>query len=191
MGAKISQIFRSNLTWKVLTYFLTYPSREIYVKELAQILKVGPTSANNALRTLKKMDLLQRQERARSHFYSLNNESAIVKSLKVAYFLARLKDIGLVNKFLELDESLISLCIYGSFADGRFDEKSDVDILIISQKEKSAFNSIIAEFENLLSLEINIEVFTLSKWKRIKIENKEFHQEVLLSYILLYGSEIS
>ncbi len=160
------------------------------MKELAQLLKVGPTSANNALRTLEKMDLLQRQEKARSHFYSLNNGSLIVKPLKVAYFLTRLQDIGLIRKLLELDENLISLCIYGSFADGTFDEKSDVDILIISQKEKSVFNSVVAELENLLGSEVNIEVFTLAKWKRIKEEDKGFYQEVTSSHTLLYGSEI-
>ncbi len=136
------------------------------------------------------MGLLQRQERARSHFYSLNNALAIVKSLKTAYFLARLEDAGLVNKLLEADEGLISLCIYGSFADGRFDEKSDVDILAISQRNKSVFNPIILELEKLLDLEINLEVFTLSKWKRAKEKDKEFYQEVIISHILVYGSEI-
>lgn len=190
MSTKVSQIFRGNLTWKVLTYFLAHPSKEVYVKELAQLLRVGPTSANNALRTLNKVDLLRRQEKARSHFYSLNDESTIVRFLKVAYLLARVQDADLVSKLLELDNGLISLCIYGSFADGTFDERSDVDILIISQKGKSVFNSIVSELENLLELEINIEIFNLARWKRLKEEDKEFYQEVTASHILLYGSEI-
>jgi len=190
MSTKVSQIFQSNLTWKILIYFLSHPSSEVYVKELARLLRVGPTSANNALRTIEKIGLLQMQERARSHFYSLNNESAIVKFLKVAYFLARLEDAELVSKLLEVDEGLVSLCIYGSFADGTFDERSDLDILIISQKEKSVFNSVVSEFENSLGLEINIEVFTLSKWRSFKKKDRGFYQEVAASHILLYGSQI-
>ncbi len=190
MSTKISQIFKSNLLWKVFTYFLSRPSKEVYVKELAQLLKIGPTGANNALRTLEKMGLLYRLERARAHFYSLNNESVIVKALKVACFLARFEDTRFVGKILELDEGLISLCIYGSFADGTFDGKSDLDILIISQKEKSVFNSLVLEMEKLSGLEINTEVFTLSKWKRVKEEDRGFYQEVVSSHLLLSGSEL-
>ena len=190
MSTKVSQIFKSNLIGEILAYFLVHASSQVYVKELARRLKVGPTSANNALRTLSNADLLHRQEMARSHFYSLNNESAIVKFLKAAYFLARLQDIELVNKLLELDEGLISLCVYGSFADGTFDEKSDLDILIISQKGKSIFNSLFTKLEGSLGLEINAEVFNLSKWKCLKEKDKGFYQEIVGSHILLYGSEL-
>lgn len=190
MSTITNVIFKNNLTWKVLTYFLAHPSSVVYVKELAQILRVGPTSANNVLHRLEKVGLLIKQERARSHFYSLNKESTIVKPLKVAYFLARLEEVRLVGRLLEIDEGLISLCIYGSFADGTFDEKSDLDMVIISQKEKRMFNSLISELENLLGLEINIEVFTLSKWKSLKEKDRGFYQEVVASHILQYGSQI-
>ncbi|MBU4589589.1 MAG: nucleotidyltransferase domain-containing protein [Candidatus Omnitrophica bacterium] len=190
MNTAAIQIFKNNLTWKILAYFLAHPSVEVYVKELARRLKVGPTNANNALRTLEEMALLQRQGKARAHFYSLNNDSVIVKHLKIAYFLARLEHAKLIDRFLEVDEDLISLCIYGSFADGRFDEKSDLDLIIISHKEKLAFNSALSELERALNLEINIEVFSLLKWKRVKEQDKGFYQEVMASHVLLYGSQI-
>ena len=190
MSTEAKSIFKSNLTWKILTYFLTYPSKEVYVKELAQLLKVGPSSANNILQILKLSGLLLKQERARSHFYSLNNESTIGKYLKIAYFLERLQEVGIVDKLLRLDEGLISLCLYGSYADGKFDEKSDIDLLAISQKDKSVFNPVIFKLESALKIEINLEVFSLLKWKRIKVENKGFHQEIMSSHILLFGSEI-
>lgn len=190
MNTATIQIFKSNLTWKILAYFLAHPSDEIYVKELARRLEAGPTNANNALRTLKKIGLLQRQGRARSHFYSLSNDSVIVKYLKIAYFLARLEEAKLVDRFFEVDEDLISLCIYGSFADGTFDEKSDLDLLIISHKEKSLFNPVVLKLETSLKLEINVELFSLSRWKRVKEDDKEFYQEVRSSHILLYGSQI-
>lgn len=190
MNIKINRMFQSNLLWKVFSYFLSHPSDEIYVKELAKLLKVGPTSANNTLQSLEKMGLLQRQERARSHFYSLDNESAAVKSLKIAYFLTRLEDAKLVEGLTEADQDMISLCVYGSFADGTFDKNSDLDLLIISQKDKPVFNSAVTEFENMLGLEVNIEVFTLHKWKRVKEEDKGFYREVMASHILLYGSDI-
>jgi len=191
MSVNLREIFKKNLLWKVLTFFLQKPSTEVYVKELSRILGVGPTGANNALRRLEEMKLLQKRERARTHFYMLDNESILVRQLKVTYFLARLEDVQFVRRCLDADENLISLCIYGSFADGRFDEKSDLDVLIIAQQSRDAFASVIPPLERLLKLEVNIETLSISKWNRLKEKDKGFYQEVLLSHILLYGSEIS
>lgn len=171
-------------------HFLTHPTTEAYVKELSNILKIGPTSANNALWSLKNMGLLQKRERARSHFYSLNNDSIIVNLLKRAYFIARLQDTGVVDKLVDHDEALISLCVYGSFANGTFDEKSDLDLLVISQNGKSMFNTMVGGLEKALGLEVNIEVFNLSQWKALKKKDNGFYKEILASHILLYGSEI-
>lgn len=190
MSTLVGEIFKKNLTWKVLTFFLERPSTEVYVKELSRMLGVGPTSANNALRKLEKMRFLQKRERARTHFYTLDNESALVRQMKIAYFLARLVDAQFVRKFLDVDEGLISLSVYGSFVDGTFDERSDVDVLAISRKEKETFYSVVSKMERLLKLDINVEVFSISKWNRVKEKDKGFYQEVTLSHILLYGSEI-
>ncbi len=184
------EIFKNNLTWKILTFFLEHPSTEVYVKELSRMLGVGPTSANNVLRKLNKIKFLQKRERARTHFYRLDNESVLIRQMKTAYFLARLVDAQFVRRFLDVDEGLISLSVYGSFADGTFDEKSDVDVLAISRKEKTIFYSVVSKMERLLKMDINVEAFSISKWDRVKEKDKGFYQEVTLSHILLYGSEI-
>ncbi|TET80612.1 MarR family transcriptional regulator [candidate division TA06 bacterium] len=190
MSTKTSQIFRSNSMWKVLSFFLNHPSSEVYVKELARKLRMGPSGVNNTLRRLAKMGFLQRRKRARSHFYSLTNESSVIKQLKIALFLARLGDAGLVRRFLEVDDGLISLSVYGSYANGMFDEASDLDILLRSHRQKTEFGTIISVLEDSLGLNINVEIFSLAKWGRVKRENRGFYQEVTTNSILLYGSEL-
>ncbi len=85
---------------------------------------------------------------------------------------------------------MISLAVYGSYASGNFDEKSDIDLLLISFKSKSHFLNLIQNIEKYLSKEVNYEVFNLSKWQKIKKENEPFYQEIMRNHILLTGSEL-
>jgi predicted nucleotidyltransferase len=190
MSTKVSDIFSSNSIWKVLSLFLRLPSSQFYVKELSRELRMGATTANDALQALHSMGLLNREDRARSHFYSLNNESQLARQLKTALFLARLQDQRLVEKSLAEDEDIISLCLYGSFATGLSDEHSDVDILVISQKPRTTFDSVASSLESHLKLPVRFEVFSLSAWQRLKKEDSGFYREILQTNVLLYGSEL-
>ncbi len=85
---------------------------------------------------------------------------------------------------------MISLAVYGSYASGNFDEKSDIDLLLISAKSKAHFLNLIQNIEKYLSKEVNFEVFNLSKWQKIKKENEPFYKEIMRNHILLTGSEL-
>ena len=41
-----------------------------------------------------------------------------------------IQKINLIEDFLELDDTIISIPLYGSYANGTNDEKSDIDLLI-------------------------------------------------------------
>ncbi len=85
---------------------------------------------------------------------------------------------------------MISLAVYGSYSSGNFDEKSNIDLLLISSKSKAHFLNLIQNIEKYLSKEVNFEVFNLSKWQKIKKEHEPFYQEIMRNHILLTGSEL-
>jgi hypothetical protein len=190
MSTKPTSIFESNLIWRLLTYFFRHASSETYAKKLARDCRMGPTSVNRALQKLKNMGLLKMEEKGRVRLYSLNGESEIVRSLKVAWFLALLEERGLVREFVELDEGLISLVLYGSFANGSFDERSDLDLLAISQKQRRVFVPLIGRLETSMKMAVSLEVSSILQWKAIREKDEGFHKEVMSNHILLYGSEL-
>jgi predicted nucleotidyltransferase len=184
------ELFQETVLWKVLTYFLIHPSTSVYVKQLSRELKISPSGSNRALKLLSKYKILFKEEKGKAHYYFLNNEFPFVKFLKVSYFLAKIKEWKIEEKFRNQDENLISLAVYGSYASGDFDEKSDIDLLLISSKSKEHFSNLTQNIEKYLNKEVNSEVFNLSKWQKIKKENKPFYQEFIRNHILLTGSEL-
>jgi hypothetical protein len=100
------------------------------------------------------------------------------------------KNWEIEKKFFEKDESLISLVLYGSYADGDFDERSDIDVLLISSSTKEHFLSLLQEMEIYLNREVSLEVFNISRWRKIKKEETAFYQEVMRNHILLAGNEL-
>ena len=184
------ELYQETVLWKVLTYFLSHPSTSIYVKQLSRELKISPSGTNRTLKLLAKSKILFKEEKGKAHYYFLNNELPFVKFLKVSYFLAKIEEWKIEEKFINQDEDLISLAVYGSYASGNFDEKSDIDLLLISSKSKVHFLNLIQNIEKYLSKEVNFEVFNPSKWQKIKKENEPFYQEIMRNHILLTGSEL-
>ncbi|MFQ6081820.1 MAG: nucleotidyltransferase domain-containing protein [Candidatus Aminicenantia bacterium] len=184
------ELFQETILWKVLVYFLSHPSTSIYVKELSRKLKISPSGTNRALKLLAKAEVLFKEEKGKAHYYILNNELPFVKFLKIAYFLAMIEKWKIVEKFKNQDENLVSLVIYGSYVTGEFNEKSDIDLLLITSKPKEHFLHLIEALEKYMNKEVNLEVSNLSKWQRIKKENKIFYQEIVNNYILLTGSRL-
>jgi predicted nucleotidyltransferase len=184
------ELYQETVLWKVLTYFLSHPSTSIYVKQLSRELKISPSGTNRTLKLLAKSKILFKEEKGKAHYYFLNNEPVFVKFLKVSYFLAKIEEWKIEEKFNNQDEYLISLAVYGSYASGSFDEKSDIDLLLISSKSKEHFLDLIQNIEKYSNKEVNFEVFNLSKWQKIKKENEPFYQEIIRNHILLTGSEL-
>ncbi|TET90706.1 MAG: nucleotidyltransferase domain-containing protein [Methanomassiliicoccales archaeon] len=173
-----------------MEHFLKNPTTQFYIKELSRILEISPRSALESMKMFGSEDILRKEEIGQIHLYKLNNELPLVKSLKRMYILFLLHDNGFVDKATAVDEHVISLVLYGSYSSGDYDERSDLDLLIITQMDKSAFDDLAREMEDSLSVPLSIEAFTLADWKRLAKRGDAFHSEVIKDHILLYGSEI-
>jgi predicted nucleotidyltransferase len=73
-------------------------------------------------------------------------------------------------------------CVYGSFAKGINEEKSDVDLLIIADIKKKC------ELE-MEGKEVNCQVFTPQEWRGHAERNKAFYEQVILNCIAIIGEK--
>lgn len=182
----MNELFTKYNYWKILAFFLKRPSTEVYIKELSRILSISPASANSALKYMHKLKIFLKKKRGPAHYYGLNNDSVLVQSLKRTFVFFVLEDMSFSDLCAEAEPNLISLAIYGSFANGTFDEKSDFDLLAVGG-DKSKLAKITGLLEKKIGHEINIEHFSVSGWQKLKNTNDIFYKEVIRNHILLIG----
>jgi predicted nucleotidyltransferase len=184
------ELFDTYVNWKILGYFLSHPNTQFYANEISKKLKVSPSSANNAVKYFAEKGYLKKEEKGFATLYRLNSDNSIVVSLKRAFGLEFVLSTKPEDIFLKADPGIISLALYGSYADGTFDENSDIDFLIVTQSKKELLLPAIRELEDKLEKEVSVVIFRLSEWRKLANEKDAFYKNVVVNHVLLYGSGI-
>jgi len=166
--------------WTVLEFFLRNPTTEIHIKELARQLGIGPRTAETYLKKYAAEGLLKHRKSANAIFYSIVNDKPIVKRLKQFYAVAWLTEIGFVEAVRKENLETTLIVLYGTYASGDYDEKSDLDIILFSFNSKFPKDAV-----RLLDKNASINIFTLAKWRKV---SKEFRESVAKNHVVLYGS---
>ncbi len=174
--------FRKFAGFKLLEYFILNPTNEIHLKELARHLKMSPGSVKTYCDIFEKEGILISERKGNLRILRLNNEDFAVKEIKKAYFSLLLKEIGIE----EVCKDCISIAVYGSFASGEFDEKSDLDIIIIGEKKNIDY-SILRKIEERINRNIQLTVIPFYKWEKMKKEKNPFAESVVKKHILIKG----
>jgi predicted nucleotidyltransferase len=168
----------------VLELFIKNPYERYYLREASRILDISPMTVKRTLDILVQERLLVREKFKNQILYKANMDSAAFKHLKVAYNLAWLEEKNLVEFLKEKLPGLSSLVLYGSFAKGENDEKSDIDLLAISPTLKKSGLRLPA----LLGKETSLIIFTPSQWKEQAKKNRAFYLDVITEGIVLFGT---
>ena len=175
------------MDWKLLRIFLQTPDRGFYTKEITRQTEIGAGTVNNFLRNRQKDNILIKEVVGNVHLYKLNNELEIVKHLKIVHTLMKFEQHDFVRQFLKLDETIISVILYGSHANGENDSKSDIDLLFLVNKKK-LYTSLLHTLEKKLNKQISLQQMTISEWQKLKEKDKIFYESILEKHIILYGS---
>jgi predicted nucleotidyltransferase len=107
--------------------------------------------------------------------------------MKTLNTIINFKKNKLTEEFLKNDDTIISIILYGSYANGEYDSKSDIDLIILVNKKKQ-FTNTIQKLESRLKKIISPQILTISDWQKIKEKDKIFYESVIRNHIVLYGS---
>ncbi len=182
------ELFRTYVKWKILSHFLANPNTSFHIKQLARILEVSPASVSSAVKSFEEDGLMSKEEKGLAHIYKLESDNSMVAPLKKAYGIAFVLSSKPKEKFLEIDPNIISLALYGSYAQGSFDEKSDIDFLIVTGARKEILIEAAKRLEEELEKEVSLSVLKLSEWRAMAKKGDAFYKRVVENHILLYGS---
>ena len=178
-------LFKSFSGLRILEWFLKNPDKKIHFNGLLRELKLGPLTVKEYCEEFLRYEWLLEERSANLRIFSLNNQSYAVKALKTAYFLEALRSEK-AEKIV--DDTVISLALYGSHASGEYDGKSDIDLLVIGRKEQVR-HEFAKKLEQKFGKRLQITTFQLEDWERRKASDP-FARSVLKNHVLLQGVQL-
>lgn len=180
--------FRKFKGWVILEFFITHPSTKIHLKELVRTLGVSPRTAFIYLKMLRNDGILKEERVGNLTIFSLNNELPSVKAMKKAHFLLTLEELRLADALFKENPDVISFALYGSYADGSHDERSDIDFLVITRGEidKGPFRRV----EKSAGKDVLVTCMSPIEWRERAEKKDPFYVNVVKTHVLLHGADL-
>lgn len=175
----IFNLTKSKTRKAILELYFNNFIKKYYLRELEKILNYPVQNIRRELLKLEETGLFKREKQGNQVYYSLNTEAPIFNDFKNIIE----KTIGIENQLREALSDLDGISksfIYGSFADGTYDELSDVDIMIVGDVKEDDLIEKISLLEKKFGREINYLIYNKEEFLKRKLENDSFISRILL-----------
>jgi len=187
------EITKSRLRNKILLHFFTNIDDEMYLREMALRLKEDPGNLSKELSKLEKEGVFISQFRGKQKYFFLNKDYPLFSELKSIIF----KTIGIrgsLQNIINKTSGIVSAFIYGSFATGKENASSDIDLYLIVRDSVFNENNFISKIDGLektISREINYIYYSEEEWEKQINENDSFVINIKMGpKIVLKGDEL-
>ena len=186
------EITKSRLRNKILLHFFTNTDDEMYLREMALRLKEDPGNLSKELSRLEKEGIFISQFRGKQKYFFLNKTYPLFDELKSIIF----KTIGIqgsLQNIINETSGIVTALIYGSFATGKENASSDIDLCLIVKDSVFNENNFISKIDGLektISREINYIYYSEEEWEKQINENDSFIINIKMGpKIVLKGDE--
>ncbi|HLD82610.1 MAG TPA: nucleotidyltransferase domain-containing protein [Candidatus Omnitrophota bacterium] len=164
------EITKSRLRQKLLSYFFANSQMDLYVREAALLLKEDAGNLSKELSRLEKDGIFISNTRGKQKYFSLNKEYPLFEELRSVIS----KTIGIeasLKKVMATDPGIKIAFIYGSFAQDKETNTSDIDLLVIGEPNENNLMDKIDVLEKNLGREINYTIYSEKNFSN-KIKSK-------------------
>lgn len=182
-------ISKSRLTRELLGFYFVNADKGFYLRELERILKHSVGNIRRQLIKFEKAGLFYTSRRGNLVFYHLNKSFHLYQELK-SIVTKTVGVTGILKKALTEIKGIKLAFIYGSFAKGSENEKSDIDICVVGKIDTYKLSNVINSIENKLQREINYTLFSENEFNKKSNEKGGFVNLILNEKIMLLKGEI-
>jgi predicted nucleotidyltransferase len=168
---------------KIMQYFFDRPYDQIHLRELSRRTETSIFSTKKNIDDLIKQKVLIEKRQGNQRHIKPNMENQFFIQLKISFSIKKIQDSQIIQYLEEKIPAISSITLYGSTAQGKDDEKSDIDLLIIGQKTKID----ISKYEKKIGKEINLLIMRWSEWRQHANQDKSFYREIVKDGIALLG----
>ena len=136
---------------QIETVFFENPAKDFHIRGIARMLKIPKTTVSYQVKRLLKEGLIAKNKKGVFTSFRANESSEIYRFCKTQEFLKELVCSGVLGH-IEKEVHPRCIILFGSFAKGEYDSKSDIDLFV--QSEEASIN--LGKFEKRLRHAINI-----------------------------------
>jgi len=173
----------------LLKIFFTNPEQEFYMHELGRILGKKPGIFQRALNDLESLGILSSAFRGNARYFRSNPDHPLFHEIKSIVF----KTIGVLGSLKDILQAAGGVefsFIYGSYAKGKENSLSDIDLLIIGTPDENKIIRELDDLESQLKREINFKLLTRDEFLSAIRRRDAFLHEVLKDRkIMVIGKE--
>lgn len=163
---------------QVLALLLLRPDERFHVRGIARLTGIPAGSLHRELALLAQAELLLRQKEGRQVYYQANRQSPIFAELAGIFR----KTSGLADviraALLPLTEQIDLAFVFGSVAQGKERNSSDVDLFVVGEVSFTAVVAVLADLHGQLGREINPVILSAAEFGK-KYASDPFLQRVV------------
>lgn len=185
----ILNLKKSKTREKILRLFFSDLTKKCYLRELERTLNIPVGNIRRELLSLEKAGLFKREKVGNQVYCSVNKESPIFEELR--RIVSKTIGVeGLIKNALKKIKGIELAFIFGSYAKGKEDSLSDIDLMVIGKLNEEELISEILKVEKQLSREVNYHIFSPTDWEKKLKEKKSFLENILAQpKIFLIGNQ--
>ena len=185
----LHKLFSSKVRIELLSTFFLHPEKSFYLRELERITGEDYKNISTELRNLESIGLLTSSKSGNLKYFHVNPGFFIYSELKSIFFKIRGAP-ALLKQVLSDDKDIEYAFIYGSFAGGTENERSDIDLIVVGEMPLEDLLKRLREPEKLLGRDINPSLFQISEMKQRMKDQDPFIGRVMAEpKIMLIGDE--
>ena len=180
----ILKITNSKTRRAIFQLYFVHPEKKYYLRELERILNLPVQNIRREFLVLEKNGIFIREKQGNQVYYSLNAKSPIFPELK-SIVSKTIGAQGNLKKILTATAGIKIAFIFGSFANGKEDSLSDIDLMIVGEINENMLVRKISKLENKLDREINYHIFSQKEFAK-RIKEKDFFIMKILSKPVIF-----
>ena len=184
----ILKLTKSKTREKIIRLFFSNIEKEYYLRELERILNLPVGNIRRELLNLKKSGLFKRNKKGNLVYYSVNKLSPIFREVK-SIVSKTIGVEGLIKSALKKVSGIEIAFIFGSYAKGKTDSFSDIDLMIIGRPGEDILVAKISKIEKKIGREINYHIFSSSDWKKNAKRNSFIKNILNQPKVFLIGNQ--
>jgi DNA-binding transcriptional ArsR family regulator len=186
----LDELFGSRIRAKALAWLVTHPDERYFVRQLTSILGEDSTNLSRELARLERLGLLTCSQEGRQKYYQINSRSALYEDIRgLAVKTSGVADV-LHRALSPLARRISAAFLIGSFAEGRENAQSDIDLVIIGSASLADISKVLGAAEEQLRREINPTVYPAAEFRSKLAAGHHFVTSVMKGKkVFLFGDK--